>query len=44
MSGELFLWNRDKDLLKTSAAVSEVAQIIASSKGLYCMKTDMFRP
>ncbi|KAF6733239.1 uncharacterized protein FQA47_000825 [Oryzias melastigma] len=33
VSGELFLWNRDKDLLKTATAVPEVVQIITSSQG-----------
>ncbi|XP_020563328.1 protein JBTS17 isoform X3 [Oryzias latipes] len=33
MSGELFLWNRDKDLLKTATAVPEVVQMITSSQG-----------
>uniref|UniRef100_A0A087YPH0 Ciliogenesis and planar polarity effector 1 n=1 Tax=Poecilia formosa TaxID=48698 RepID=A0A087YPH0_POEFO len=33
VSGELFLWNRDKDLLKTAAAVPEVVQIINSAQG-----------
>ncbi|XP_008284693.1 uncharacterized protein C5orf42 [Stegastes partitus] len=33
VSGELFLWNRDKDLLKTAAAVPEVVQIITSAQG-----------
>lgn len=37
MSGELFLWNRDKDVLKTSAAVPEVAQMLSSTKGLHCI-------
>ncbi|XP_014824963.1 PREDICTED: uncharacterized protein C5orf42 homolog isoform X3 [Poecilia mexicana] len=32
VSGELFLWNRDKDLLKTAAAVPEVVQIINSAQ------------
>ncbi|XP_054613801.1 ciliogenesis and planar polarity effector 1 isoform X2 [Dunckerocampus dactyliophorus] len=32
-TGELFLWNRDKDLLKTTVAVPEVAQLIASIQG-----------
>ncbi|KAF7217094.1 ciliogenesis and planar polarity effector 1 isoform X2 [Nothobranchius furzeri] len=31
-SGELFLWNRDKDVLKTAAAVPEVVQIITSAQ------------
>ncbi|XP_029300430.1 LOW QUALITY PROTEIN: ciliogenesis and planar polarity effector 1 [Cottoperca gobio] len=33
VSGELFLWNRDKDLLKTAAAVPEVVQIITAVQG-----------
>ncbi|XP_023193921.1 protein JBTS17 isoform X1 [Xiphophorus maculatus] len=33
VSGELFLWNRDKDLLKTATAVPEVVQIINSAQG-----------
>ncbi|XP_069569860.1 ciliogenesis and planar polarity effector 1 isoform X2 [Brachyistius frenatus] len=32
-SGELFLWNRDKDLLKTAAAVTEVVEIMTSAQG-----------
>ncbi|XP_061603123.1 LOW QUALITY PROTEIN: ciliogenesis and planar polarity effector 1 [Phyllopteryx taeniolatus] len=32
-SGELFLWNRDKDMLKTVAAVSEVVQMITAVQG-----------
>ncbi|XP_057675157.1 ciliogenesis and planar polarity effector 1 isoform X1 [Corythoichthys intestinalis] len=32
-SGELFLWNTDKDLLRTAAAVPEVIQMITSTKG-----------
>ncbi|XP_017266224.1 ciliogenesis and planar polarity effector 1 isoform X3 [Kryptolebias marmoratus] len=32
VSGELFLWSKDKDLLKTAVAVPEVAQIIASAQ------------
>ncbi|XP_041826553.1 ciliogenesis and planar polarity effector 1 isoform X3 [Melanotaenia boesemani] len=32
LSGELFLWNRDRDLLKTAAAVPEVVQIITSAQ------------
>ncbi|XP_060918031.1 ciliogenesis and planar polarity effector 1 [Labrus mixtus] len=31
VSGELFLWNRDKDLLKTSAAIPEVVQMITGN-------------
>ncbi|XP_030599039.1 ciliogenesis and planar polarity effector 1 isoform X3 [Archocentrus centrarchus] len=33
VSGEVFLWNRDKDLLKTAAGVPEVVQIITSAQG-----------
>ncbi|XP_078126837.1 ciliogenesis and planar polarity effector 1 isoform X7 [Sander vitreus] len=33
VSGELFLWNRDKDLLKTAAAVPEVVQITTAIQG-----------
>ncbi|KAM7392880.1 hypothetical protein PAMA_007814 [Pampus argenteus] len=33
VSGELFLWNRDKDLLKTAAAVPEVVHVIATIQG-----------
>ncbi|CAL8321801.1 unnamed protein product [Lota lota] len=33
VSGELFLWNRDKDWLKTASAVPEVAHLIATVKG-----------
>ena len=33
VSGELFLWNRDKDLLKTAAAAPEVVQVITSGQG-----------
>ncbi|CAN9504264.1 unnamed protein product [Ophioblennius macclurei] len=32
-TGELFLWNKDKDLLKTTASVPEIAQIITSAQG-----------
>lgn len=38
MSGELFLWNRDKDLLKTATAVPEVVQIINSAQGWCCRR------
>ncbi|KAM6975927.1 LOW QUALITY PROTEIN: ciliogenesis and planar polarity effector 1 [Tautogolabrus adspersus] len=31
VSGELFLWNRDKDLLKTAAAIPEVVQMITGN-------------
>ncbi|XP_073334518.1 ciliogenesis and planar polarity effector 1 [Pagrus major] len=33
VSGELFLWNRDKDLLKTAATVPEVVHVIAAVQG-----------
>lgn len=33
VSGELFLWNRDKDLLKTAAAVPQVVQVITDVQG-----------
>ncbi|XP_060931057.1 ciliogenesis and planar polarity effector 1 [Limanda limanda] len=33
VSGELFLWNRDKDLLKTAAAAPEVVKVMTSSQG-----------
>ncbi|XP_059214508.1 ciliogenesis and planar polarity effector 1 [Centropristis striata] len=33
VSGELFLWNRDKDLLKTAASVPEVIQITKDIQG-----------
>ncbi|GAA6217096.1 uncharacterized protein C5orf42 homolog [Lates japonicus] len=33
VSGELFLWNRDKDLLKTAAAAPEVVQMLTSGQG-----------
>ncbi|XP_040012827.1 ciliogenesis and planar polarity effector 1 [Xiphias gladius] len=33
VSGELFLWNRDKDLLKTAAATPEVVHVITSGQG-----------
>ncbi|KAM9820132.1 LOW QUALITY PROTEIN: ciliogenesis and planar polarity effector 1 [Neosynchiropus ocellatus] len=32
-SGELFLWNRDKDLLKTAAAALEVFHLVEAIKG-----------
>ncbi|XP_077593889.1 ciliogenesis and planar polarity effector 1 [Stigmatopora nigra] len=32
-SGEVFLWNMDKDLLRTTAAVPEVIQMITGTKG-----------
>lgn len=37
VSGELFLWNRDKDLLKTVAAAPEVVHIITSAQGMHSM-------
>ncbi|XP_056287984.1 ciliogenesis and planar polarity effector 1 isoform X2 [Pseudoliparis swirei] len=33
VSGKLFLWNKDRDLLKTAAAVPEVVQIITAVQG-----------
>ncbi|CAK6959484.1 ciliogenesis and planar polarity effector 1 [Scomber scombrus] len=33
VTGELFLWNRDKDLLKTAAAVPEVLHTITTFQG-----------
>ncbi|KAJ3604992.1 hypothetical protein NHX12_027043 [Muraenolepis orangiensis] len=33
VSGELFLWNRDKDWLKTASAVPEVTQLISTING-----------
>ncbi|KAM6901683.1 ciliogenesis and planar polarity effector 1-like [Lycodopsis pacificus] len=33
VSGELFLWNRNKDLLKTAAAVPQVVQVITDVQG-----------
>ncbi|XP_062290536.1 ciliogenesis and planar polarity effector 1 [Scomber scombrus] len=33
VTGELFLWNRDKDLLKTAAAVPEVLHMITTFQG-----------
>ncbi|XP_070707145.1 ciliogenesis and planar polarity effector 1 [Pempheris klunzingeri] len=33
VSGQLFLWNRDKDLLKTAAAVQEVTHMISDTQG-----------
>ncbi|XP_056117384.1 ciliogenesis and planar polarity effector 1 [Rhinichthys klamathensis goyatoka] len=33
VSGELFLWNKDKDLLKTVSAVPAVHQLVSSIKG-----------
>nr|XP_020474269.1 protein JBTS17 isoform X2 [Monopterus albus] len=33
LSGELFLWNRDKDLLKTAAGVPEVVKMITAVHG-----------
>lgn len=35
VSGELFLWNRDKDLLKTAATVPEVVHAITAVQGTY---------
>ncbi|KAG8010704.1 Protein JBTS17 [Nibea albiflora] len=35
VSGELFLWNRDKDLLKTAAAVPEVVHLITATQGMH---------
>lgn len=35
VSGELFLWNRDKDLLKTTATVPEVVHVITAVQGTY---------
>lgn len=35
VSGELFLWNRDKDLLKTAAAVPEVVHMITAIQGMH---------
>lgn len=39
MSGELFLWNRDKDLLKTAAAVPEVVHLITDTQGMHSTGT-----
>lgn len=39
VSGELFLWNRDKDLLKTAAAAPDVVKIITAVQGVYCINT-----
>lgn len=33
-SGELFLWNRDKDLLKTAAAAPDVAKTVTAAQGV----------
>ncbi|KAM9338429.1 ciliogenesis and planar polarity effector 1 [Symphorus nematophorus] len=33
VSGELFLWNRDKDLLKTAVAVPEVVHVVTAVQG-----------
>lgn len=38
VSGELFLWNRDKDLLKTAAAVPEILQLVAALQGRHIKK------
>ncbi|XP_027137955.1 ciliogenesis and planar polarity effector 1 isoform X4 [Larimichthys crocea] len=35
VSGELFLWNRDKDLLKTAAAVPEVVHLITDTQSMH---------
>lgn len=37
VAGELFLWNKDRDLLKTVGAAPEVVDIIASSQGLFAV-------
>lgn len=34
LSGELFLWNKDRDSLKTVSAVPEVHQLLSSVPGL----------
>ncbi len=34
LSGEVFLWNKDKDSLKTVSAVPELQQLLSSIKGL----------
>ncbi|XP_059395372.1 ciliogenesis and planar polarity effector 1 [Carassius carassius] len=34
ISGELFLWNKDKDSVKTVSAVPEVHQLLSSTRGL----------
>lgn len=33
VSGDLFLWNRDKDLLKTAPAIPEIIQLVAALQG-----------
>lgn len=38
VSGELFLWNKDKDLLKTAAAVPEILHLMAAVKGMHNKK------
>ncbi|XP_044029035.1 ciliogenesis and planar polarity effector 1 isoform X2 [Siniperca chuatsi] len=35
VSGELFLWNRDKDLLKTAASVPEVVHMITATQCMH---------
>lgn len=35
VSGEMFLWNRDKDLLKSAAAVPEVFHMISALQGIH---------
>lgn len=39
VSGELFLWNKDKDLLKTVSAVPAVHQLVSSITGLWKSST-----
>lgn len=41
VSGEVFLWNRDKDLLKTAAGVPEIVQIITSFQGMCVFYKDI---
>lgn len=38
VSGELFLWNRDKDLLKTATAVPEILNLVAAVQGIQYMR------
>lgn len=38
VSGELFLWNRDKDLLKTATAVPEMLHLMAAVQGIHNRK------
>lgn len=38
VSGEMFLWSRDKDFLKTVAAVPTEAQLVTAAQGLYVLK------